>query len=225
MRGWICLQVLREYKKVRRYYSDHNADRIENEIKIQHEKNLHLEEELRRMKDELSAKTYFADLKKREVIEINRRYKQETEALRTEVERLKAIIDLNEPADAETNIFDASENDNMELFQQAFNLPDTLSDLKKLQEVQAVVIGGTEKWQTKLSSHLPHFVYLYGDAEGFDETLVINTDIVFADVRFKFSHGCYYRLTDIIRRHNKKLVFLSKTNIPLAVHQMATAVS
>ena len=225
MRGWICFQVLREYKKVRRYYSDHNADRIENEIKIQQEKNLTLEEQLRRTKDELAAQTYFADLKKREISEINRRYKRELESLQIEIERLNGIVRSSAQAAAETKIFDETEEENMELFPKDFNMSDTSNDLKKLQEVQAIVIGGTEKWQTKLCSHLPHFVYLYGDAEGFDETLVINSDIVFADVRFKFSHNCYYRLTDILRRHNKKLVFLSKTNIPLTVHQMANAIS
>ena len=225
MLGWICLQLLREYKKTRRYYSAHHADHLWREVETQKEKNLQYEERLRQVSEALSAKTYLLDLKDKEFSEQARRHKQEVAALNAEIERLKALAVCSSQTDAAEALSGAADMEKPELSQANFSLPDTLTDLKKLQEVRAVVIGGSEKWQNKLSSHLPHFVYLYGDSAGFDEALVINTDIVFADVRFKFDHDCYYRLADIVRRHNKKLVYLSKTNIPLAVHQMAAAVS
>ena len=96
-------------------------------------------------------------------------------------------------------------------------------DLRKLRSVQAVVIGGMESWQTKMRHRIPHFIYLHGDAEGFDEALIVNSDIIFADVRFKFNHSCYYKLAGIVRRHKKKLVFLSRTNTSLVIRQMAGA--
>lgn len=225
MLGWIGLQLVREYKKARRYYVVHHADHLWQEVDAQKEKNLQYEEKLRRAANEIAAQTYLLELKNKELLEQAHRHKQEIDALKAELSILKSATIHESQPEMIQMAPEPSVGGTEELSSVGLSLPDTLNDLKKLQEVRAVVIGGTEKWQTKLSNHLPHFTYLHGDAAGFDETLVINTDIVFADVRFKFDHSCYYRLADIIRRHNKKLVFLSKTNIPLAVHQMASAVS
>ncbi|MDT8902161.1 hypothetical protein [Anaeroselena agilis] len=224
MFGLVWLGLVREYKKTRRYYSSRNADYLRAELKALEEKLAASEESLRIANDALAAKDRLLALKDRQASELARQHRRETYALTKEIARLKGeaardarLKALAAPAGAATPAAaDAPEP--------PVAVPDTPNDLRKLKSVRAVVIGGTEKWQAKLSNHLPHFVYLYGDTTGFDEALVINADIVFADTRFKFSHGCFYRLADIVRRHNKKLVFLSRTNTALAVHQMAAAV-
>ncbi len=219
MFGLVWLGLVREYKKARRYYTAHSADHLRGELEAAEEKLADAEKKLRKADEALAAKDRLLALKDQRADEQDRRHKLEIAALTREIAALKneapraAQPKITTPADAGAAPAPLR-----------LAAPDTTQDLKKLQAVRAVVIGGTEKWQAKLSSHLPHFVYLYGDAAGFDESLVINADIVFADTRFKFNHGCFYRLADIVRRHNKRLVFLSRTNTALAVHQMAAAV-
>ena len=224
MFGLVWLGLVREYKKTRKYYAAHGADHLRGEMKVLEEKLADSEEKLRKANDSAAAKDRMLALKDRQASEQARRHKLELDALNKEIARLKSEAARSAPP--------AGEEISGEMAATAGNMPkrppvtgsDVASDLMKLRGIRAVVIGGTEKWQAKLSSRLPHFVYLYGDATGFDESLVINADIVFADTRYKFNHGCFYRLADIVRRHNKRLVYLSKTNTALAVRQMASAV-
>lgn len=223
MFGLVIIQILREYKKARRYCFANNADRILGELNILKEQLSTGEEKLRKANDEVAAKAYLLDLKEKQALDQARQHKKEIDALTKEIERLKTVaastarFEFAEDAETATTATSAPA---------ALGIvaPDTESDLRKLKDVRAVVIGGTERWQTNLSNLMPHFVYLFGDNSGFDEALVINADIVFADIRFKFPHSCYYRLMDIVRRHKKRLVFLSKTNTALTIHQMAVAV-
>jgi hypothetical protein len=224
MFGLVWLGLVREYKKARKYYSAHSADHLRGEIKALEENLSDNEEKLRKANDALAAKDRLLALENRRADEQARRHKLELDALNKEIARLKGEAACGaQPAGEETGGEIAAATGNMPESPPVTN-PNIASDLMKLRGIRGVVIGGTEKWQAKLSSRLPHFVYLYGDATGFDESVVINADIVFADTRYKFNHGCFYRLTDIVRRHNKRLVFLSKTNTALAVHQMASAV-
>jgi hypothetical protein len=224
MFGLVWLGLVREYKKARRYLAAYDADHLRGELKALEGALAASGESLRKANDALAAKDRLLALKDRQAAAQARRHRQELDALNGEIARLKseaASIASPGAGAAATGTAVAAGVSPQPLHLAA---PDTTKDLQKLKEVRAVVIGGTERWQARLSSHLPHFVYLYGDAAGFDESLVINADIVFADTRFKFNHGCFYRLADIVRRHNKRLVFLSRTNTALAVRQMAAAV-
>ncbi len=224
MFGLIWLGLVREYKKARKYYSAHGADHLRGEMKAMEEKLADGEEQLRKAKDALAAKDRMLCMKDQQASEQARRHKLELDALNEEIARLKSEASRDAQPAAEDTAGGIAAAPG--IMPESPPLPgsDVAHDLMKLRGIRAVVIGGTEKWQAKLSSRLPHFVYLYGDAAGFDESLVINADIVFADTRYKFNHGCFYRLANIVRRHNKKLVFLSRTNTALAVRQMALAV-
>lgn len=91
-------------------------------------------------------------------------------------------------------------------------------DLKIFEHIKALVIGGSELWQTKLREILPHFTFQFGD-ESFDENILINSDIIFMNVACKFRHNYFYKAMDIIRKYSKKLVYVSKTNINLALEE------
>lgn len=222
MFGLVCLRFLREYKKARRYYLTNNADHLLGEMNALQEKSFAFEEKLRKANDDIAAKSYLLSLKEKEILEQARQHKREVDSLTKEIERLKANAARDAKFEAEEAALARAAQSGQIASPLALVAPDTQSDLAKLKNVRAVVIGGTERWQARLSCCLPHFVYLYGDT-GFDEALIINTDIVFADIRFKFDHSYYYRLADIVRRYKKRLVFLSKTNTALTLHQMAAA--
>lgn len=218
MFGLVILQLLREYKKVRRYCLANDAGRLLDEMSVVKERLTTSEEKLRKATDDIAAKTYLLELKEKQALDQVRQHKREIEALTKEIELLRAAASLEPEVDAGAAPQTDFASPVLEIV-----APDTENDLQKLKDVRAVVIGGTERWQTNLSSLLPHFVYLFGDNAGFDDALIINADIIFADIRFKFPHSCYYRLMDIVRRHKKRLVFLSKTNTALAIRQMADA--
>lgn len=222
MFGLVILQLIREYKKARHYYFVNNADQIRGEMAVLQERAASAEEKLRKANDDAAAKAYLLEMKEKRIRDQERQHRQEIESLTMEIERLKANAARSAKFEAEEAALTRASQGDRVTSSPALVAPDTQSDLEKLKNVRAVVIGGTERWQARLSSCLPHFVYLHGDA-GFDESLIINTEIVFADIRFKFDHCRYYRLMDIVRRHKKRLVFLSKTNTALTIHQMSVA--
>lgn len=99
------------------------------------------------------------------------------------------------------------------------------ASLGLLEHTKAVVIGGTLTWQNKLKRRLPHFTYLPGNSTDFDEALIIQTGIVFANVTTSFSHECLNRVIKIVSKYEKRIVFLPITRMNLTIYQMASAVA
>ncbi len=223
MLGLNLLDFIREYKKAKKYYFEQNAAHLSTEVDNLKNQLENHKLALNRISLELKAKTTLLAVKEEET---NRLFLQQMfiiNSLTKENEQLKAnLAQLNAGHDKVDNIKALSINTITPAFHRSYTIESALQSLKN---VDALVIGGTENWQAKLKSRLPHFTYLNGDATNFDEALIIHADIVLANVRCKFSHDCFYKMIKIVRQYGKRIVFLSKTNIPLTIRQIANAIN
>ena len=223
MFGLNVLEFIREYKKTKKYYFEHNTPFPYAEMNNLQKQLQTRETEVRRMSADLTAKTNLLALKEEEINNLVLKQKFVLNSLTKENQLLKAKLAQIE--DHPRKIADIKTIHSDTIFKAAisnkhYNLE---TALKRLSTIHALVIGGSENWQAKLKSKLPHFVYLFGDTSNFDEALVIHADIIFANVRCKFSHDCFYKMIKPIRYYNKHLVFLPNTNIALTIHQMVSA--
>ncbi len=224
MFGLSILEFVREYKKTRKYYFEHNPPFSYAEINKLKRQLETYEAEIRKMSADLTVKTNLLALKEEELNNLVLKQKFAVNALTKENDLLKTKLAKTESqakvTDTET-IYPAT----VTRIETANTYVNSESFLKTLGNIHVLVIGGTENWQAKLKSKFPHFVYLLGDTSNFDEALIIHADIVFANVRYKFSHDCFYKMIKLIRHYDKRLVFLAKTNIALTIQQIANAIS
>jgi hypothetical protein len=219
MFGLNLLDFVREYKKAKKYYFEHNAVHLYTEMDNLKKQLSDYEIEIRRIKADLAAKNHLLAAKEEEInnLVVNQRFV--LDAMNKENAQLK----INHDQQDTDKIINIKTIQTKNLTTIPNRLINTDASINVLGNIQALVIGGADNWQAKLKNKLPHFTYLAGNSASFDETLVIHADIVFANVRCKFSHGCFYKMIKLVRQHDKQLVFLSKTNIPLTIRQMANA--
>ncbi|SMC99898.1 hypothetical protein [Sporomusa malonica] len=222
MFGLNLLDFIREYKKAKKLYFEHNATHLYAEIDNLKRQLQSRETEIRSLSRDLTAKNNLLALKEEEINTLVLKQKFVLNVLIKENEQLKTKI-------AQTDKIKDTTTD-AKTIQCNYIAPipskplDTETSLKMLENIHAIIIGGAESWQAKLKSKLPHFDYLNGDVGSFDHALIIHADIVFANVRCKFSHDCFYKMIKLVRQHEKRLVYLPKTNIALTIRMMASAV-
>lgn len=219
--GLTLLAFIREYKKARKSFLEQHSPYLYAELNNLKQQLTAYEAELRTLRTNLAAKTDLLSKKEAELNTLAVQHKFVIHSLSKETELLYTRLKHHDNQQEQTN----PTTDNLIELTTANEADDLGSALNTLGSVQALVIGGTENWQTKLKSHFPKFVYLAGDMSSFDETLIIHADIIFANVRYKFSHDCFYKMIKLIRQHDKRLVFLSKMNISLTIRQMADSLS
>ncbi|QDR80602.1 hypothetical protein [Sporomusa termitida] len=222
MLGLNLLDFVREYKKAKKYYFEHNAAYLYPEVDNLKKQLSDYELEIRRLKTDLTAKNKLLAAKEEEINDLAVKQEFVLNSMFTEKKLPQTSCQPQQNVlNGQVSNVRAMPAGNLTAISE--QLPDSESAIKLLATVQALVIGGADSWQAKLKAKLPHFTYLAGDAAGFDEALLLHADIVFANVRCKFSHGCFYKMIKLVRQHEKQLVFLSKTNIPLTIRQMANA--
>lgn len=223
MFGLHLLEFVREYKKTKKYYFEQNTPYLYAKMDSL-KKQLHTyETDIRRLNTDLAAKSDLLAQKEEEINTLALKQKFVINALTKENEELKIKLMQMENCRNNNKSVQAANCDNIIKLATANQQINLDTALQTLSGIRALVIGGAENWQTKLKNQLPHFVYLSGDANNFDDALIIHADIVFANVRCKFSHDCFYKMIKLIRFYDKHLVFLSKTNISLTIQQMASS--
>lgn len=224
MFGLSLLEFIREYKKTRKYYFEQNTPFLYAEIATLKKQLQAYEIEARRMNAKLTAKTNLLAQKEEEINTLLLKQNSVLHALSKENELLRAKLAQAEVYHQKIKATKTMNSDAIINITASNKHYDIDTSIKTLSTIHALVIGGAENWQTKLKNKLPHFVYLFGDTSSFDDALIIHADIIFANVRCKFSHDCFYKLSKLIRYYDKHLVFLSNTNIALTIRQMASAV-
>lgn len=221
MFGLILLDFVRKYKKTRKYYSEQNAAHLCSEVDNLKKQLRDCEAEIRKLNADLTAKNNLLLAKEEKINSLVFRQKFVLNSVINENEQLKTKLKQPDNSrDKITNVKKIQADNTVTISNPPLDIE---ASLKVLGNVHALVIGGAENWQTKLKNKLSHFTYIYGDATSFDEELIIHADIIFVNVRCKFSHNCFYKMIKLIRQYEKRIVFLSKTNISLTIHEMAGA--
>ncbi|MBP2636894.1 MAG: hypothetical protein H6Q72_2801 [Firmicutes bacterium] len=225
MFGLSILEFVREYKKTRKYYFEHNPPFSVAEVTELKQQLQAYEAEIQKTNAALAEKTNLLVRKEAEINNLVIQQKFAINALTKENNLLKIKLAETEMQARITDTKTVQPATVINIDTAAKKHVNSEAYLRSLGNIHVLVIGGTENWQTKLKNKFPHFVYLLGDTNNFDETLIVNADIVFANVRYKFSHDCFYKFIKLIRQYDKRLVFLAKTNIALTIQQIANALS
>lgn len=84
-------------------------------------------------------------------------------------------------------------------------------DLAKLQNYKAVLVGGHEKWQSRMKELLPRFVFIHPDNAAFDLRLLDGIDTVFIYTQY-ISHSIYERVMSAIAGRDIAIGYINQPN-------------
>ena len=138
-------------------------------------------------------------------------------ALEREVKRLKADAEAFEKDRAELYAL----REFLFRFDREAELAEETAEVD-LSNVKAVVLGGHSRWQSRMKSLLPGFVFIPPDSDRFDTSLVKNADFVFVYANY-LRHKIYYRAIQAVDR--AKIYFLSQQNEDLVLNEIRKVVS
>lgn len=97
-------------------------------------------------------------------------------------------------------------------------------DLNKLHQVKAIIIGGHEKWQTRMKELLPNFGFIHTDMVNFDLSVLSSVDYVFFYVNY-LNHSIYYKTVDYIKGKNVNIGYLNQQNENLVLKEIERFIS
>ncbi|CAM2972471.1 DUF2325 domain-containing protein [Hathewaya histolytica] len=94
----------------------------------------------------------------------------------------------------------------------------------KIEGLNAIIIGGHQQWQTKMKEYLKNSNFISVENLNFDTDILLTADIVFIYTNY-LNHAMYYKVIDIARENNLKVVYLkSNTNPKIVLKQIQKSV-
>lgn len=90
-------------------------------------------------------------------------------------------------------------------------------DTEKIKSSSAVVIGGHERWQSKMRELLPNFTFITAEQKNFDPRL-LQVPLIFVCPNY-LSHAVYYKAMDIIKGTDTKVVYITQQNEELTLRE------
>jgi hypothetical protein len=88
---------------------------------------------------------------------------------------------------------------------------DTIPDYTCLKDIRGIVIGGHERWRTKMKEHLPKFSFINPNIATFDLSLLDGCKVLFVFNTY-INHPMYYRAVNHARINNMKIVYINSVN-------------
>lgn len=76
---------------------------------------------------------------------------------------------------------------------------------------KGVIIGGHERWQTKMKEVLPNSWRFINIGENINQDLILNSDYIFFNTNY-LSHAIYYAVMGEARKRNIPVGYIKKTN-------------
>ncbi|WP_315069324.1 hypothetical protein [uncultured Clostridium sp.] len=194
--------LCKAYKKAKEYHFENNKETMYLELELlQRNLNSQKEEKLILQNDKNELMEKISQLEKE-----NSRLK---DSLQKSNESQNELIALREFA-----------------FKQAQQVSDIFSnenvDLEKLNQINALILGGSDKWQHKMKELLPGFKFIGVDALNFDKRLLDDIEIIFIYTDY-LNHALYYKLMSIAK--DKKIVYLkSNINQDIVLNQISDSI-
>lgn len=178
------------YKEVKQSYFKNNKETMYVELDILNNKINKLENEVARLTKFLSENQKTLTVLEKE----NERLKKECEIEKRNRQELNSLREF---------IFNL---DKQEVYPESETI-----DYNVLKNYKAIVIGGHERWQSKMKKYLPEFIFIHPDNKNFDLRLLNDIDTIFVYVNY-LNHAIYYRLMSAIQDKNIKIVYLNQQN-------------
>ena len=178
-----------------------------------------------------SVKHYYFDNVKKSITEIddmlnniNKKYESEIKIKNEKYSILLAEYNkiLKENKNLKKSLEEVEENKEeiVELREFIFNLDNEEECVElviedKIDNIKAIVVGGSPKWQLKLKERYNSWHYLSVENLNFDEDIVKNAEVVIIYVNY-LSHALYYKVINIVRKYNLKVKYIkSNQNIDI----------
>jgi len=92
-------------------------------------------------------------------------------------------------------------------------------DYSRLKRLNAVIVGGHERWQAKMKESLPKCTFIHADMINFDINILNSVNDVFFYVNY-LNHPIYYKVINYIRGKNKNIHYLNQQNEKLILMEM-----
>jgi len=180
------------YKEVKQSYFKNNKETMYVELDILNNKINKLENEIARLTKLLSENEKALIALEKE----NERLKKECEVEKRNRQELNSLREF---------IFNL---DKQEVYPESETI-----DYNVLKNYKAIVIGGHERWQSRMKKYLPEFIFIHPDNKNFDLKLLndYKIDTVFVYVNY-LNHAIYYRLMSAIQDRTIKIVYLNQQN-------------
>nr|WP_294487031.1 hypothetical protein [uncultured Anaerosporobacter sp.] len=176
---------------------------------------------------ENNKETQFAELeaKEKEVIKLSSMLEQKET---TEMNLINRINELTKKVERMSVELENEAHKNKELNslrEFVFRLDSQVSyketdiDYSRLKQLNAVIIGGHERWQAKMKESLPKCTFIHTDMNNFDVNILNSVNDVFFYVNY-LNHPIYYKVINYIRGKNKKIHYLNQQNEKLILMEM-----
>ena len=187
--------MIKAYKQIKGHYFQNNKETMFFEFEG-------IEKELSNIKDELVYKSNM-------LLEAEKTTKQQEK----EIKRLKQEVAISYQEKLELHalrqfLFNLDKEE--EYIQQG-------KQRKDLSKIKAVILGGHEKWQTKMKELLPNFVFIHPDNVNFSKEIIENTDYLFVYANY-LNHAIYYRAMGLVK--DAKICFLQQINEELVLDEI-----
>lgn len=158
-----------------------------------------------------------SQLKQTEVSEINLTNK--VNELTKKIERMTAEIEHEKLKNNELN----SLREFVFRLDSHVEYNETDIDFSCLKNLNAVIVGGHERWQAKMKEVLPKCSFIHTDMTNFDLSILESTNDIFFYVNY-LNHPIYNKVTDYARGKSKKIHYLNQQNKKLVLMEIQKAI-
>ncbi|WP_170291865.1 hypothetical protein [Heliobacterium mobile] len=139
-------------------------------------------------------------------------YRSELQKLQKERDELKELVEKNQKELRALREF-------VFRLEQGADEPES-NERPDLSSVRGIVIGGHDRWQQRLKTHLSHWRFIGVDQSNFDVSILEHADAVFFNVRY-LCHKMYEKSISVLRRSATRIGYVQATNDTQAFQEIA----
>jgi hypothetical protein len=183
--------LIKSYKDVKRQYFNNNKETMfveleELEVRFKNTKSQleYKENEVKKLEGDLS-------LSEKRI----KRLEAELENEKSKTNELNSLREFIFSLDSQTEYNNETEEVNSE----------------QLKQIKGVIIGGHEKWQSRMKELLPNFTFIHTTMLNFDTSIFDAADKVFVYVNY-INHAMYYKAMESVKNKDVKIYYLKQQN-------------
>jgi hypothetical protein len=179
---------------------------------------------------ENNKETQFAELeaKEKELIKISSKLEQKEATEFNLINKINELTKRIERMSAEIENEKLKNNELNSLREFVFRLDSQVAykeidiDYSRFKKLNAVIIGGHERWQAKMKEILPKCTFIHASMVNFDVNILNSVSDIFFYVNY-LNHPIYYKVINYIQGKSKNIHYLNQQNEKLVLMEMQKA--
>lgn len=173
----------------------------------QESKEKEYENEIERLKKELSLKDKEIENLKSENISLEKSNRLLNQKIESIEDNTKEVIALREA------IYSLESED---INESSITIEEKLEFINNR---KIVVFGGSDSWVNNIKDILPNVKFITDELKNLDISFLKNIDFVFINVK-SLSHSFYYKIMSVVRKNNVNLFYIDNSNKEMVVDRM-----